>query len=63
LIFTAGDRDEQLSSLGDTDSLRDKLQTLSIFIFILDQMDKPSGICIMSTNTKAIAFNSAWFWS
>jgi hypothetical protein len=45
-----------------TDSLRDKLQTLSIFIFILDQMDKPSGICIMSPNTKAIAFNSAWFW-
>jgi hypothetical protein len=53
---------ERLSSLGNTDSLRDKPQTLSIFIFILDQIDKPSGICIMSPNTKAIAFASAWFW-
>jgi hypothetical protein len=35
------------------DSLRDKLQTLPIFVLILYQMDKPSGICIMSPNTKA----------
>jgi hypothetical protein len=39
--------------LGDTDSLRDKLQTLSIFIFILDQIDKPSGVRIMGPNTLA----------
>jgi hypothetical protein len=39
-------------------SLRDKLQTLSIFIFILYQMDKPSGICIVSLNTKALALLS-----
>jgi hypothetical protein len=41
-----------------TDSLRDKLQTLPIFMFILYQMDKPSGICIMSPNTKALALHS-----
>ena len=41
-----------------TDSLRDKLQTLPIFVFILYQMDKPSGICIMSSNTKALALHS-----
>jgi hypothetical protein len=58
-----GDQYDQLSSLGSTDSLRDKLQTLHIFIFILYQMDKPSGICVMSPNTKAIAFTFAWFWS
>jgi hypothetical protein len=40
------------------DSLRDKLQTLPIFIFILYQMDKPSGICIVSPNTKALALHS-----
>jgi hypothetical protein len=33
-----------------TDSLRDKLQTLPIFMFILYQMDKPGGICIVSPN-------------
>jgi hypothetical protein len=41
-----------------TDSLRDKLQTLPIFIFILYQMDKPSGICIVSPNTKALGLHS-----
>jgi hypothetical protein len=41
-----------------TDSLRDKLQTLPIFMFILYQMDKPSGICIVSPNTKALALHS-----
>ena len=41
-----------------TDSLRDKLQTLPIFVFILYQMDKPSGICIVSPNTKALALHS-----
>jgi hypothetical protein len=41
-----------------TDSLRDKLQTLPIFVFILYQMDKPSGICIVSPNTKALALLS-----
>jgi hypothetical protein len=40
------------------DSLRDKLQTLPIFMFILYQMDKPSGICIVSPNTKALALYS-----
>jgi hypothetical protein len=40
------------------DSLRDKLQTLPIFVFILYQMDKPSGICIVSSNTKALALHS-----
>jgi hypothetical protein len=40
-----------------TDSLRDKLQTLPIFVFILYQMDKPSGICIVSPNTKAFALH------
>jgi hypothetical protein len=40
-----------------TNSLRDKLQTLSIFVFILYQMDKPSGICIVSPNTKALALH------
>jgi hypothetical protein len=40
-----------------TDSLRDKLQTLPIFVFILYQMDKPSGICIVSPNTKALALH------
>jgi hypothetical protein len=33
----------------------DKLQTLSIFIFILDQIDKPSGVRIMGPNTLAIS--------
>jgi hypothetical protein len=41
-----------------TDSLREKLQTLPIFVFILYQMDKPSGICIVSPNTKALALHS-----
>jgi hypothetical protein len=41
-----------------TDSLRDKLQTLPIFVFILHQMDKLSGICIVSPNTKALALHS-----
>jgi hypothetical protein len=41
------------------DSLRDKLQTLLIFMFILYQMDKPSGICIVSPNTKALALHSS----
>ena len=41
-----------------TDGLRDKLQTLPIFVFILYQMDKPSGICIVSPNTKALALHS-----
>jgi hypothetical protein len=41
-----------------TDSLRDKLQTLSIFVFILYQMDKPSGICIVSPNIKSLALHS-----
>jgi hypothetical protein len=41
-----------------TDSLRDKLQTLPIFMFILYQMDKPSGICTVSPNTKALALHS-----
>jgi hypothetical protein len=41
-----------------TDSLRDKLQTLPIFMFILYQMDKLSGICIVSPNTKALALHS-----
>jgi hypothetical protein len=40
------------------DSLRDKLQTLPILMFILYQMDKPSGICIVSPNTKALALHS-----
>jgi hypothetical protein len=40
------------------DSLREKLQTLPIFVFILYQMDKPSGICIMSPNTKALTLHS-----
>jgi hypothetical protein len=40
------------------DSLRDKLQTLPIFVFILYQMDKPSGICIVIPNTKALALHS-----
>jgi hypothetical protein len=40
------------------DSLRDKLQTLPIFVFILYQMDKPSGICVVSPNTKALALHS-----
>jgi hypothetical protein len=40
------------------DSLRDKLQTLPIFMYILYQMDKPSGICILSPNTKALALHS-----
>jgi hypothetical protein len=40
-----------------TDSLRDKLQTLPIFMFILYQMDKPSGIYIVSPNTKALALH------
>jgi hypothetical protein len=40
------------------DSLRDKLQTLPIFVFILHQMDKPSGICIVGPNTKALALYS-----
>jgi hypothetical protein len=40
------------------DSLRDKLQTLPIFMFILYQMDKTSGICIVSPNTKALALYS-----
>jgi hypothetical protein len=40
-----------------TDSLRDKLQTLPIFMFILYQMDKSSGICIVSPNTKALALH------
>jgi hypothetical protein len=40
------------------DSLRDKLQTLPIFMFILYQMDKPSGICIVSPNTKVLALHS-----
>jgi hypothetical protein len=40
------------------DSLRDKLQTLPIFVFILYQMDKPSGIYIVSPNTKALALHS-----
>jgi hypothetical protein len=39
------------------DSLSDKLQTLPIFVFILYQMDKPSGICIVSPNTKALALH------
>jgi hypothetical protein len=41
-----------------TDSLRDKLQTLPIFVFILYQMDKSSGICIVSPNTKTLALFS-----
>jgi hypothetical protein len=41
-----------------TDGLRDKLQALPIFVFILYQMDKPSGICIVSPNTKALALHS-----
>jgi hypothetical protein len=41
-----------------TDSLRDKLQTLPIFVFILYQMDKLSGIYIVSPNTKALALYS-----
>jgi fatty acid desaturase len=41
-----------------TDSLRDKLQTLPIFMFILYQMDKLSGICVVSPNTKALALHS-----
>jgi hypothetical protein len=41
-----------------TDSLRDKLQTLSIFVFILYQMDKLSGIYIVSPNTKPLALHS-----
>jgi hypothetical protein len=41
-----------------TDSLRDKLQTLPIFVFILYQMDKSSDICIVSPNTKALALHS-----
>jgi hypothetical protein len=40
------------------DSLWDKLQTLPIFVFILYQMDKPSGICIVSPNTKTLALDS-----
>jgi hypothetical protein len=44
--------------IGQTDSLRDKLQTLPIFMFILYQMDKLSGICIVSPNTKALALHS-----
>jgi hypothetical protein len=39
------------------DSLGDKLQTLPIFEFILYQMDKPSGICIVSPNTKTLALH------
>jgi hypothetical protein len=41
-----------------TNSLRDKLLTLPIFVFILYKMDKSSGICIVSTNTKALALLS-----
>jgi hypothetical protein len=41
-----------------TNSLRDKLQILPIFVFILYQMDKPSGICIVSPNTKALTLHS-----
>jgi hypothetical protein len=41
-----------------TDSLRDKLQTLPIFMFILYQMDEPSGICIVSPNIKTLALHS-----
>jgi hypothetical protein len=40
------------------DGLRDKLQTLPIFVFILYQMDKPSDICTVSPNTKALALYS-----
>jgi hypothetical protein len=40
-----------------TDSLRDKLQTLPIFVFILYQMDKPSDISIVSPNTKALTLH------
>jgi hypothetical protein len=40
-----------------TDSLRDKLQTLPIFVFILYQMDKPSGICIVSPNTQTHVYS------
>jgi hypothetical protein len=53
-------------SLDVPDGLRDKLQTLSIFVFILYQMDKPSGICIVSpkhqssrlTLSRGFALNS-----
>jgi hypothetical protein len=41
-----------------TDSLRDKLQILPIFVFIFYQMDKSSGICIVSPNTKSLALHS-----
>jgi hypothetical protein len=40
------------------DSLRDKLQNLPIFVLILYQMDKPSGICTVSPNTKTLALHS-----
>ena len=51
--------------MGQVDCLRDKTQTLSIFVFRLYQMDEPSGVCLEDPNTKAwmpVGLGFGYFW-